>query len=187
MNKQVKLSRNGRLYLANVTINDSNGEVIDSELKQVRFPEKSSLAFSVLLDDGTKARYAVGIDDDESLTIRKKANNENSWLRNFISYTAKNANFCHAVFAEIQEINELEKARLSKLEALEVNETIIELINDTINDAVNNRLRSLKKLQDLLDKYNAKHSTLNTIFDFAESLESIQGIPCSLVKADNLD
>jgi hypothetical protein len=186
MKKQVKLSQGGKLYLANITIDDSNGQVIDSSLKQVTFPEKSSLTFSVLLNDETKARYSVSLDGDEALAIRKKANNENSWLRNFVSYTAKNAVFCHAIFSEIQEINEMESTQLGKLESLETNETVVDLINSVIDNAVNNRIRTLRKLQDNIDKYNTKHGTINDIFDFAEKLETVQGISCSLTKAEDL-
>lgn len=166
MNKQVKLSRNGRLYLADITIDDATGQVIDSSLKQVRFPEKSSLTFSVLLDNETKARYAIGLDDDEALTIMRKSNNERSWLRNFVSYTAKNVNLCHSVFEEIAEIDKELQDNLSNLDTSLSQEVLDNLSIQFETSACKQRTRAVKVLQDAIDKYNLKNGSINTIDDF---------------------
>ncbi len=166
MKKQVKLSQNGKLYLANIAIDEITGQVISSSLKQVTFPEKSSLTFSVLLDNETKARYAVNLDDNGLLTVDKKPDNSKSWLRGFVSYTAKNVALCHAVFEELAEIDKELQDNLSSLDNSLNQEVLDNLSTQFEISACKQRTRAAKVLQDSIDKYNIKSGSINTIEDF---------------------
>lgn len=182
-----KTIENGKVYESLIEIDTATGEIVSRKTKQISIKEKPTLRFSMLLDSGEKAIYLLETLNGTTGVRRYFQPSTKSWLDKFVPGSGKSKDFCRAVFSEIREINEMEKARLAKLEALEVNETVMDLMNDTVNDAVNNRIRSLKKLQDLLDKYNSKHGVINTIEDFAQKLETVQGIPCSLTRAEELD
>ena len=181
-----KTIENGKVYESLIEIDTFTGEIISHKTKQISLKEKPELGFSVLLDSGEKAIYKLKTVNGITTANRYYPPSTKSWLDFFVPNSSKAKALCVAVFDEIREINETEKAQLSKLESLPVNDTVVELMNSVSDNAVNNRLRSLKKLQDLLDKYNSKHGTLNTVFEFAERLETIQEIPCSLVKAEDL-
>lgn len=173
MKKQIKLSQGGKLYLANITIDETTGQVVNSSIKQVTFPEKSSLTFSVLLDNETKARYAVSLDGG-SLTVEKKANKEKSWLRGFVSYTAKNVNLCHSVFTELLEIDKELQDNLSSLDNSLSQEVLDNLSIQFETSACKQRTRAVKVLQDAIDKHNIKSGSINTIEDFLEGYYTYQ-------------
>ena len=182
-----KTIENGKVYESLIEIDTFTGEIISHKTKQISLKEKPELGFSVLLDSGEKAIYKLKTVNGITTANRYYPPSTKSWLDFFVPNSSKAKALCVAVFDEIREINETEKVQISKLESLPVNDTVVELMNSVSDNAVNNRLRSLKKLQDLLDKYNGKHGTLNTIEDFAAKLEAVQGISCNLAKADNLD